>query len=150
VNLRELQDRLIAIAPDARIPSDGPVDDLYPFRFAGTAFVPVFMDALMRVTLGADRDGMARKRLVALADLLECVFIEGDDDLGDALAMRLIHTRLCGRPGMLLNAWPYLGERTRRIAWKFVRLAEECDRREAAVRTRVAERTRPPVLAPNS
>jgi hypothetical protein len=102
------------------------------------------MDALMRVVLGADHDGTARVRLVALAELLERVFTEGDDDLGDALAMRLVHTRLCAKPGVLPNAWPYLGDRTRRIAWKFVRLAEECDRREAAMRTG------PQVLAPNS
>jgi hypothetical protein len=138
VNVGELRNRLLALVPDARMPRDVPVDDLYPFRFASTAFVPPFMDALMRVLLNTDDDGSARQRLVALTALLEDVFTHGDDDLVDAVAMRLVHSRLCPQPGVrpevLTGAWPYLGERTRRIAWKFVRLAEECDRREAALR----------------
>lgn len=134
MNVRDLQDRLVAIVPDARLPTDDAADDLFPFRFASTAFVPPFMDALMRVVLGTDDDGLAGQRLEALAGLLEDVFTDGDDDVVDALAMRLVHTRLCAQPAVLSGAWPYLGERSRRVAGKFLRLAEECDRREAAVR----------------
>jgi hypothetical protein len=133
VNIRELRDRLLAIDPEVRVPDGGRVDDLYPFRFASTTFVPPFMDALMRVVLGADPDGTAERRLTALAGLLEVVFVDGDEDLGDAVAMRLVYSRLCLRPTVLSGAWPFLGQRTRHIAGKFLRLIEECDRREAAV-----------------
>lgn len=112
------------------------MDDLYPFRFASAAFVPPFMAAVVRVTVGADEDGSAHARLVDLASLLEEVFVGGDDDVADALAMRLVHTRLCAQPTLLAGAWPYLGPQTQRVAGKFLRLAEECERREAAVRGR--------------
>jgi hypothetical protein len=134
MNIRELRDRLLVIAPEARIP-DGQADDLYPFRFASTAFVPPFMEVLMRVVLEADADPGTRERLDAFTSLLEDVFATGDDDLVDAFAMRVVYTRLCQWPSVLEKSWQYLGERTRQIAWKFVRLAEECDRREAAART---------------
>lgn len=133
MDVHVLQDRLLAIVPDARVPPHDAVDDLYPFRFASLAFVPPFMAALVRVLLTVDDDGTARAQLVALSDLLEEAFADGDD-MADALAMRLIHSRLLPRPELLSGAWPFLGERTRRIAGKFLRLAEECDRREAAAR----------------
>jgi hypothetical protein len=134
MNIRDLQDRIAHILPDTRTPEAGPMDDLFPFRFASAVFVPPFMDSLVRVVLGADEDGSARTRLIALAAVLEEIFDHGDEDLADALAMRLLHTRLCAQPPLLAGAWPYLGARTQRVAAKFLRLAEECDRREAAVR----------------
>lgn len=140
MNVRELQDRLMATVPNVRLPRDAPVDDLYPFRFASVAFVPPFMDALTRVlegagnAAGADGYAAAERRLVALAGLLEEVLTGGDDDMADALAMRLVHTRLCARPEVTAGVWPYLGERSRRVAGKFLALAQDCDRREAALR----------------
>lgn len=137
MNVRDLQDRLLAIVPDARVSPSGPIDDLYPFRFASATFVPPYMAALVRVLLTVDADGTARTQLLALSGLLEEALADGDD-LADALAMRLIHARLCAQPELLSGAWPHLGTQTRRIAGKFLRLAEECDRREAAARAQSA------------
>lgn len=134
MDIRELQDRIAQTVERADAPVVGPMDDLYPFRFASAVFVPPFMDAVVRVALGTDDDGSAHSRLTALAGVLEEVFSFGDEDIADALAIRLVHTRLCAQPDLLSAAWPYLGERTRRVAGKFLRLAEECERREAAVR----------------
>lgn len=130
MDLATLRDRLLAIAPETTVPGHEPGDDLYAFAFAGRAFGPQFDAAIDEVATGA-RD--PAHRLMPLADLLEQVFAEGDDDIVDGAAMRIVHGRLVSRPERLATAWPYLGARTRGVAGKFQALEAACDRREAAV-----------------
>lgn len=122
MDLATLRGKLLAIVPDAEVPEHAPGDDLYAFAFAGRALGSSVTAALAS---GA--------RLPALAALLEEVFTDGDDDLVDAVAIRVMHDRLVARPGALEAAWPHLGPESRRVAGKFQALIAACAEREAGI-----------------
>lgn len=148
MDIRELRDALRTALPDADIPQEFPADDMYPFTFISRAFVTPFMDALVRVEVGAtetdtDTDGSARARLETLAGLAERVFADGDDETVDPLAVRLVFNRLVRRPSLLAAVWPLFGPHTRAIAGKFVALEEQCRQREQAVRDQGAATEKP-------
>jgi hypothetical protein len=120
MDLATLRGKLLALVPDAEVPERVPGDDLYAFAFAGRALGPP-------VTAAVEAGSLA-----PLAALLEEVFTDGDDDLVDAVAIRVVHDRLVARPAALEAAWPYLGPRTRKVAGKFQALLRACAEREAA------------------
>jgi hypothetical protein len=127
MDLDTLRGKLLAIVPDAEIPARTRGDDLYAFAFASRALGPPVTDA---VAAGSG------DLLAPLGALLEEVFTDGDDDLVDAVAIRVVHDRLVARPGALEAAWPYLGPESRRVAGKFQALLRACAEREAAARAR--------------
>lgn len=106
-------------------------DELYAFSFVSRALVPGYLEALDRSTSG-ELEAIDRVRL--LSELIELAFVEGDDDLVDALAMRVVERHLCRDSVRARIAWKYLGESTRGVVAKFRALVESADRNVAKTR----------------
>lgn len=98
------------------------------FAFVSEVIVPPYLSALQAAVAN---DHEAAERFAALAGVVEAGFESADDDLVDALAMRLVERHLCRDPALLARARPTFGPATARVVAKFEQLIETADRRVA-------------------
>lgn len=98
-------------------------DEFYAFGFVSAVVAPAYLSALRG-------DG----RLDELAALVESGLADGDDDVVNALAMRIVERHLCRDHALLAAATAAGGPSTRRIADKLGALIAEADAQVAAAR----------------
>lgn len=102
---------------------------LESFAFVSETVVPPLLGAARAA--GEGEPG-AEERLDALCSVVEAGFSSGEDDIVDALAMRLVERHLCRDRALLALVEPHLGPQTRRVVVKIAALIAEADRRVAA------------------
>ncbi len=98
-------------------------DDFYAFGFVSAVLAPAYLAAL-----GGDGD------LELLAGVLERGLAQGDDEVVNALAMRIVERHLCRDEALLAAALAVGGPATRLVAGKITALIDEADARAAAER----------------
>lgn len=118
---------LQAAIPDA--PAAGAdLHGLAAFGFVTDVVAPPYLAALRAVAAGKPGAG---EQLDALAGAIEVGLGTGDDDLVDALAMRLFERHVLRDPALLAAALPGFGPATTRVVEKLGALIEETERRVA-------------------
>ena len=121
-------------ALDAAVPGSGarerPIGGLDAYSFVTEVVVPAYLDAVGEAGGAPGRT----ERAELLSAVVEAGFASGDEDLVDALAMRLVERYLCRDAELLERARPFLGPETLGILAKMERLIAEPDARVASTR----------------
>jgi hypothetical protein len=103
------------------VPPHRPGDDLEAFGFVSAVVVPTLRRELDPVTASPGR-------LEQVLDLIEAAMRDDEDELVDALAMRVIYPLFCLEPATLERARQAMGPATLEAIAKFQSFLERADR----------------------
>lgn len=128
-------------ALDAAIPGSGAgarrIGGLEAYSFVTEVVAPAYLEAVAASPRGGPFD---EARAAQLSAVVEAGFASGDDDLVDALAMRLVERYLCRDRALAERARPFLGPATLGILAKMERLIADADERVAESRAAGSQR----------
>lgn len=109
------------------VPQHRPGDDLEAFGFVSAVVVPALRREL-------DPRSAAPGRLEQVLDLIEAAMRDDEDELVDALAMRVIYPLFCLEPSTFERARQTVGPVTLEAVMKFRSLLERADQLQFQVR----------------